>query len=521
MPPFPSLPNRPRDSLEDSVRNDQPTDLLLKARALPVAAPSPVETIAVAAAAPGATGLRANAIGLPQVLFQSITAMAPASAVAFTLSAAVPFTGGSLPLAVLIALVVSALLAMNIAQLAVHLPSAGGLYTYISRGLGVVPGFLAGWLLALAQILVVPLQLLVIGPVASNAVWTYSHIASPWWLWALLGTGLVFGLTRGGIRLSTNAGIILGVGEILIFLALAALLIVSAGAHNTGATFTPHYSREGGLGGWVGVLHGMIFAFLAFGGAESAAPLAEETANPRRTIPLAIVLSTLLIGLFYVICSYAGVIGWGLTDLTAYTASPNPWAVLGRNVSALLALLVVVAILKSAIANANAGVNAGTRILYAMGRAGVLPRGLAHLHPRHRTPETAIVLTLLVGVLLTVWSGVAYGTVSAFGLVATVMTILFLVLYIAVCLSVIAYYRREQAQDFSPWRHVLLPAVPTAALFAPLAAQVYPQPAFPLNLAGPLSLAWLAIGIAVALYLRRRQPAALARGGQLLGGDDA
>jgi hypothetical protein len=79
-----------------------------------------------ASALPCAAGasyqLRANAIGLPHVLFQSITSMAPASAVAFTLSAAVPFAGGSLPLAVLLALVTCLLLAITIAQLAIHLP---------------------------------------------------------------------------------------------------------------------------------------------------------------------------------------------------------------------------------------------------------------------------------------------------------------------------------------------------------------------------------------------------------------
>src|SRR5438045_6749769 len=90
--------------------------------------------------------LRRNAIGLPGVLFQSITTMAPASAVAFSLGAAIPFAGGALPLAVLIALVVCALIALNIGALAKYLPSAGGLFTYVSHGLGVQ----AGWLFSLA-----------------------------------------------------------------------------------------------------------------------------------------------------------------------------------------------------------------------------------------------------------------------------------------------------------------------------------------------------------------------------------
>src|SRR5258708_13265218 len=90
------------------------------------------------------SGLRANAIGLPGVLFQSITTMAPASAVAFSLGAAIPFAGGALPLAVLIALVVCTLIALNIGALARYLPSAGGFFSYVGRSLRPHPALFAG-----------------------------------------------------------------------------------------------------------------------------------------------------------------------------------------------------------------------------------------------------------------------------------------------------------------------------------------------------------------------------------------
>src|SRR5207244_13205687 len=107
---------------------------------------------------PGKSTLRRNAIGLPGVLFPSITTMAPASAVAFSLGAAILFTGGALPLAVLIALLVCSLIALNIGALARYLPSAGGLFTYVSHGLGVQ----AGWLFSVASLVVVPLQFLLL-----------------------------------------------------------------------------------------------------------------------------------------------------------------------------------------------------------------------------------------------------------------------------------------------------------------------------------------------------------------------
>ena len=112
--------------------------------------------------------LRRNAIGLPGVLFQSITTMAPASAVAFSLGAAIPFAGGALPLTVVIALIVCSFIALNIGLLAKYLPSAGGYFTYVSRGLGVQAGWMTGWLFGLTYLLIVPLQLLVLGPVADS-----------------------------------------------------------------------------------------------------------------------------------------------------------------------------------------------------------------------------------------------------------------------------------------------------------------------------------------------------------------
>src|SRR5437870_4855086 len=89
--------------------------------------------------------LQRGAVGLVPVLFQSITHMAPAAAVAFSIIVGVPYAGGSMPLAVVLALVACLFVAISVGQLARHLPSAGGLYTYNARALGPAVGFLVGW----------------------------------------------------------------------------------------------------------------------------------------------------------------------------------------------------------------------------------------------------------------------------------------------------------------------------------------------------------------------------------------
>ncbi len=153
----------------------------------------------------------------------------------------------------------------------------------------------------------------------------YFHLsfgANGWAVWSMVFAVIIFGLTYFGIRISANASVILGTIEIGVFVVLAAWLIVTAGNGNTAATFSPSSSLEKGLGGWQGILHGMIFAFLAFVGFESSAPLAEEAHNPRRTVPRAILLAAVSIGVFYVFCSYAGVVGWGFNKISSY---PNDY----------------------------------------------------------------------------------------------------------------------------------------------------------------------------------------------------
>src|SRR5947209_2987487 len=169
------------------------------------------------------TTLLRNAIGLPGVLFQSITTMAPASAVAFSLGAAIPFAGGALPLTVVLALVVCAFIAFNIGQFAKYLPSAGGYFTYVSHGLGPQAGWMTGWLFSLTYLLIVPLQLLVLGPAMDAFSQQYFHLSfgsNGWAVWAMVFAVVVFGLTYFGVKISADASVILGAIEITVFVVL-------------------------------------------------------------------------------------------------------------------------------------------------------------------------------------------------------------------------------------------------------------------------------------------------------------
>ncbi len=468
------------------------------------------------------TALRPNSVGLPGVLFQSVTTMAPASAVSFSLVAALPYAGASLPLAVFIALIVCGFIALNIGELAKHLPSAGGYFTYVSRSLGVQAGWMVGWLFDLAYLMIVPLTLLVLGPTMDSFMQSTFHLsfgANGWVVWALVFAVIVFGLTYVGIKVSADVGVILGVIEISIFIILSIWLIVTAGSNNTAAVFTPVFSKQSGLGGWQGILFGMTFVFLAFAGFESAVPLAEETQNPRRTVPRAVLLATIIIGIFYVFCSYAGIVNWGVGKMASYAADPNPWGTLATRAWGPLNFIVILAILNSALANANGGVNAAARVLYAMGRIGTLPRSLAHTN-RFQVPDVAIIVTMAVAVVATLLPGLLYGTTNAFAFIGTIITIPIILVYIATCIAVPFFYRREQPTEFSVFRHIILPVIPILVLLAVVYSQVVPllvppYPAAPISYAVPIVAIWFVVGLIIVAILSARAPQALAKSSKI------
>lgn len=463
------------------------------------------------------TTLRSNAIGLPGVLFQSVTTMAPAGAVAFSLGAAIPFTGGALPLAVAIALVACLLVAYNIGSMAKHLPSAGGYFTYVNRGLGPQFGWLTGWLFSFTYILFLPLTLLVLGSVADSFLSSTFHLSlgsNGWILYALIFAVVAFALTYFGIKISADVGIVLGLIEIAVFGILSIFLIVHAGSGNTAATFNPASSQQPGLGGWQGVLFGMLFAFLAFSGFESSAILGEESHSPRRIVPRAIFLATLCIGVFYIFCSYAGVVGWGFNKIGTYSSDPDPWGTMASVVWGPVAFIAILAILNSALGNANAAINAGARTLFAMGRTRTLPSVLAQTN-RFRVPGLAIVSMLIVGIGITLWAGLVYGPTTGFAFIGALLTVPLLLVYMATCLSVPFFYWREHREEFNVVKHVIVPAIPFILLGVVIYFQFVPLPPAPFNQVGLIDGAWLVLGVIVVILLSLRAPAALHQGARL------
>jgi amino acid transporter len=466
---------------------------------------------------PGTTavGLRRNAIGLREVLFQSVTDMAPGAAIAASIPAGAGLAGGSLPLSVIFALIACMLCAWCIGLLAREMPAAGSLATYAARGLHPSIGFLVAWGYVLVGWLIPPLVLLQLGFTTASTINSEfpGYPANLWWPWSILGALIVLAAGYYGIRTSARLGTILGLFEIGVFLVLAVFLVVHAGSHNTLSVFTSKYTPPG-FRGISGVIAGSVFTLLAFGGFEGAAPLAEEARNPRRTIQRAVLLATLLIGALYVFTTYAVAVAYGPSGFASFAAETGraSWEGLARSLYGIFWFFVFLAIVNSTIANANAGVNVSSRTAYAMGRIGAFPRLLSLVSERHRSPVTSILAAFLITLAVTLGLGLGYTPTVAFAMVGTGIVIVLVAVYILMNAACIGFFARRR-RAFNWISHLIIPILGIAA-FVPawLTSAGIKVFSFVTPLAPPDSYmapgvaGWMVVGVIYLVYLYLRDP---------------
>jgi amino acid transporter len=465
------------------------------------------------------SGLSHGAIGLREVLFQSVTSMAPAGAVALSIAAGATYAGGALPLAVLLALIACLLVATSIGQLAKHLPSAGSIYTYPAEAIHPALGFLVGWGYALVEALLGPITMILVGYLVGSI--THSEFGWPftttWVIFMIVGSILVAALNYRGIQVSAKAGTVLGAFEILVFLVLAVWLIVKAGSHNTFSVFTLHDATIKGYKGFSGIAAGSVYTILAFIGFEASAPLAEEARNPRRTIQIAVVASCLVIGLFYVLTTYAGDVFTGPDKFVSFGAlgGGSPWIQLGRDAWGLGWVVAFIAILNSTFANGNAGTLATTRTWYAMSRIGLLPSPLARLHPRWNSPYVGVLVQLVLTLAVGLPVGLKYGPTTAFVFLATILTGIMIAIYMVFNLSCIMFYLRRRRQEFNLALHAVIPVLGILAFIPAWLTALgigssflkFVTPlSYPSSEAGLIIGIWFIIGLIVLGYLYTRHP---------------
>jgi amino acid transporter len=255
------------------------------------------------------TELRAGALKFPEVLMQGITHIAPAVSLILTLQIITSMAGVTSPLAFFIAFLIVLTLGISLTQLARHLPSAGGYFTYVSRTVHHRAGFLTAWLYFLYDPTSTALNLAFMGFFFESTMQSSYGWHCPWWGFFIISTVLLTLLVYRGVAVSTEIMVVLSAAEILIVIALGVACLLHPGPG--GINLASYDFRR--APGPNGLFLGVVFSIFAFTGFDAVAPLAEESQDPRRTLPRAIMGSILFMGAFFLFCSWAVLIGWGRT----------------------------------------------------------------------------------------------------------------------------------------------------------------------------------------------------------------
>jgi amino acid transporter len=465
--------------------------------------------------------LGAKKLSLPDVVAQSVGFMGPVFSAAFLIplvagiiSATGKGGGVASPLSVIIASIGVFALGWIVSRYARRIHAAGSLYDYVAEGLGRRAGVAAGWLYyGGIVVLVSGLVLLIGGYLQSTILTDFKVNPLPNWAWSVLVIAMLFGIAYFGVRISTRFQLALALISLTVLLSFFIYLIVDLGHANSARPFNPSSSADG----WSGIFFGVLYGVLLFVGFETAANLAEETPNPKREIPIAVMFTVGLATVFYVLAAYAEIAGFHFSLRTLTAAATAPLFALGAPSAAggyggvwvdrLLELVVLFDMLAVAIGCTVSS----SRGIFAMARDRYLPSPLARVSRRHDTPVGAIVV--VIGVCLAFvalnqfWTGLfalpktphyfaMFSWGSTFGGFALVVVYLLM--------SVGAF--RSLRLDEGPVRMAIAAIVGVLITGGAIYGSFY-KVTSPTVLAPELALAWFAIGIVIALVTRGRRPA--------------
>ena len=403
------------------------------------------------------TELRPGAVGLVGAIMQNVTHIAPAIAAFLFTTTIVGNAGGRAPLAYLLGFIIVLGLGMCLVQLAKHFPSAGGYFTYVSRTIGPRSGWLTGWMFALYSPIVAGpilafLGLIFEGEFQSNWQWTWFH----WWMMVIVFLPIITLIGYLGISLSVRSIVVVGGLEFLIVLALGLWGLFDPGPGGfTFSVFSPSYN-PGNIVAGSGFLLAVVFTVQGLTGWEAAVPLAEETENPRRNVPIATMASIAIVGIMLIIVFWGQVIGWGTADLTKLpTSAEIPALTIAHRVWGSLWWLALLAMFTSVIGASLACQNVATRMWFGMGRAGALPSAFAKVHPTRKTPTNAItaqfIVSLVLGLVIPQWIGPADAFILTVGYMLVIAVIF---VYVIANVGVIWYFWHKRRDEFNWFWHL-------------------------------------------------------------------
>jgi amino acid transporter len=464
---------------------------------------------------PSRLGRLRRELGQVATLSVSIGMMAPTLAMSITGVAAAGLLGRAASLAYVVAAIGVGLVAYGFTRLSAEFSSAGSVYAFVGGALGPRAGFVAGWAL-LGTYLIFPVVSISAVAIFGRAFLRSTGIAddAAWLPLALVGWALVWLIAARAILTAARTLLLFEIVSVALILALMAIIVgklVFGGAPaGRGVTLDVVAPPSGTTLSTIALAS--VFGFLSFAGFESAASFGEEAHRPRRAVPYSLWAAIGLGGAFYVVCMVVQMWGFG-TDAAGVEAFASSTAPLGDLAQSYMGSGMADALnLAAVISSFGAGMgcaSVGARMLYALGRDGVIAGELGKVRPANGTPAPALVFVLALDlVLLSIFAIMGTPALKVFFYFATFGTLSLLVMYIATNLAAARFLTRGTR----PWE-ALIPLVGIAVACYVLYHNVYPVPASPFDRFPYLVGAWLAIGVlAIALLpgLRDRVAAGMA-----------
>jgi len=316
--------------------------------------------------------------------------------------------------------------------------------------------------------------------------------------------GAVALVAYAGIKTSSSVDLVLVAGEVAVIAALAITILVSVGpADYSAAVLSPAASPNGQL---TDITNAMIYGITAFAGFEAATALGEEARNTRRSVPASTIGVVIATGVFYLLVVLAEMFGVGRQGISGFVRQGNPLGYLtSRYWSPSAVWVVELVVVLAGLGFVIATFNVAIRILFAMGREQVLPRALARLS-RRRTPVISIACVAVFALVLGLPLTYRYGGARTFSYIAGAGGLSVVLVYLAVNIAVIRAFRTEFRDEFSLWRHLIVPAAAIVLFLFPLWGILHPRARQAADLLQFTALGWLCIGFIVAAALRARRP---------------
>lgn len=439
--------------------------------------PAPADPAAYKHIPDGQEGHLRRALGVPSLVLFGLVYMVPLT-VFTTYGIVTVESGGRVPLSYVVTLAAMIFTARSYARMAAAFPVAGSAYAYTQKTFGAPVGFLAGWSLLLDYLFLPMLNYMVIGLYLNAAV-----PAIPNWVIIVVTIVIVTVLNIVGIVSVARANMVIIAIQtvfIVVFFVMSFAAISGSGTVDVMAPF----AGDGTAGGMAPVLAGAAILCLSFLGFDAVSTLSEEAKDARRDVPKAIMLATLICGVLFILLSYVSQLVFPSNAFA--DVDSGSLDVMTAAGGAFLSAFFTAAYVAGALGSALTSQASVARILYAMGRDGVLPRKVfGHVSVKFSTPTWAILVISVISLL---------AVVIDLGLLASVVSFGALVAFSAVNLTVIKHYFVD-AGEKNVLSNLILPFIGfalTVWLWTSLSGTAL-----------TLGLIWLAVGFVWLLVVTR------------------